>query len=248
MRTGLRSYLARSLAWVASIRPALGVVTSPVTRLRPVGGRLLPVVPRALLFSVPVGVAFALLLASADAVFAQLLRSPFERVPFPDLPRHLAVVAAAGIAFVTIAVRALSPVPLARATRPIAGGGLRPADWLSLLVTVDAVFALFVAVQVFTFFGGRRYVLEHTGVSFAGYARSGFWQMLAAATLTGAVIAASWIGGRPTRGTGRAWFVVLSTLLVALSLVILVSAFRRSFNLSRSAALRRLEALALPRC
>ena len=87
----------RSLAWVASIRPALGVVASPVTWLRPVGGRLLPVVPRALLFSVPVGVAFALLLASADAVFAQLLRSPFERVPFPDLPRHLAVVGAAGM-------------------------------------------------------------------------------------------------------------------------------------------------------
>ena len=227
VRTGLRSYVARSLAWVASVRPALAVIATPMTGLRPAGGRLLPVVSRALLISLPVGLVFALLLGSADAVFAELLRSPFERVPFPDLPRHLVVVGVAGAAFVTIAVRALAPVPLSRATRPIAGGGLRSTDWTSLLVTVDAVFALFVGVQAFTFFGGRRYVLEQTGLSFAEYARSGFWQMLAAATLTGAVIAAAWIGGRPARGRGRAWFVVLSTILVALSLVVLASAFHR---------------------
>lgn len=225
--TGLRSYVARSLAWVASVRPALAVLATPITRLRPAGGRLLPVVPRALLLSVPVGVVFALLLGSADAVFADLLRSPFERVPFPDLPRHLVVVGAAGAAFVTIAVRATAPVPLARATQPIQGGVLRPPDWVALLVTVDAVFALFVAVQAFAFFGGRRYVIEHTGLSFAAYARSGFWQMLAATSLTGVVLAAAWVGGRPAPGRGRVWFVALSTLLVALSLVVLASAFKR---------------------
>ena len=227
VRTGLRSYVARSLAWVASVRPALAVLATPMTGLRPAGGRLLPVVSRALLISLPVGLVFVLLLGSADAVFADLLRSPFERVPFPDLPRHLVLVGVAGAAFVTIAVRALAPVPLSKALRPIAGGGLRSTDWTSLLVTVDAVFALFVGVQAFTFFGGRGYVLEQTGLSFAEYARSGFWQMLAAATLTGAVIAAAWIGGRPARGRGRTWFVALSTLLVALSLVVLASAFHR---------------------
>lgn len=227
VKTGLRSYLARSLAWAASVRPALAVLATPVSRLRPAGGRLLPVVPRALLVSLPVGVVFALLLGSADAVFADLLRSPFERVPFPDLPRHLLVVGVAAAAFVTIAVRALAPVTLSRASRPIVGGGLRLTDWTSLLVTADAVFAPFVGVQALTFFGGRRYVLEHTGLSFAAYARSGFWQMLAAATLTGAVIAAAWVGGRPARGRARTWFVVLATLLVALSLVVLASAFHR---------------------
>ena len=227
VRTGLRSYVARSLAWVASVRPALAVLATPITRLRPAGGRLLPVVPRALLVSLPVGVVFALLLGSADAVFADLLRSPFERVPFPDLPRHLVVVGVAGAAFVTIAVRATAPVALARAIQPIEGGVLRPPDWISLLVTVDVVFALFVAVQLFTFFGGRRHVLAEAGLSFAEYARSGFWQMLAAATLTGAVIAAAWIGGRPPAGRRRLCFVVLSTLLVALSLVVLASAFQR---------------------
>jgi hypothetical protein len=227
VRTGVRSYVARAVSWTASLRPALGVLATPVRRLRPAGGRLLPVVSRALLFSLPVGLGFALLLGSADAVFADLLRSPFERVPLPGLPRHLVVVGVAGTVFATIAVRALAPVPHSRATRPIAGGELRTSDWTALLVTVDAVFALFVGVQIFTFFGGRPYVLEQTGLSFADHARSGFWQMLVAATLTGAVLAATWIGGRPARGRHRMWFIALSTLLVALSLIVLASAFRR---------------------
>jgi hypothetical protein len=184
-------------------------------------------VSRAIVVSLPVGIAFALLLGSADAVFADLLRSPFERVPFPDLPGHFLVVGAAGAAFVTIAVRSSAPVQLARAARPIDGGGLRPVDWISLLVTVDAVFTLFVAVQLFTSFGGRRHVLAENALTFAEYARSGFWQMLVAAALTGAVIAAAWIGGRPSIGRHRTWFVALSALLVALSLVVLTSAFQR---------------------
>jgi hypothetical protein len=227
VRTGLRSYIARGFAWAGSVRPALTVVAGPFARLLPAGGRIVPVVPRALIVSLPVGLAFALLLGSADAVFADLLRSPFERLPFPELPRHLLVVGAAGAAFVIVVVRAAMPVQLARAARPIEGGSLRTTDWISLLVTVDVVFALFVAVQLLTFFGGRRHVLAERGLTFAEYARSGFWQMLAAATLTGAVIAAAWIGGRPPAGSRRAWFVVLSALLVALSLVVLASAFQR---------------------
>lgn len=227
LRTGLRAYATRGLGWIASVRPALGVLAAPVARLRPADTRLLPAVPRIFLVSLPVGLVFALLLGSADAVFADLLRSPFERVPFPELPRHLLIVGVAGAGFMLLAVRASTPLRLERAATPIEGGVLRPADWISLLVTVDVLFALFVAVQLFTFFGGRRHVLTEAGLSFAEYARSGFWQMLVAATLTGAVIAGAWIGGRPSAGRRRVWFVVLSTLLVALAMVVLASAFHR---------------------
>jgi hypothetical protein len=226
VRTGLRAYVARTFAWAASVRPAFAILARPFERVVPVSGGG-PSAWRAIAVSVPVGLAFALLLGSADAVFADLLLSPFEEVPLPELPRHILVVGVAGAAFVTIAVRSSVPVRLAGSTRPIEGGNLRPADWISLLVTVDSVFALFVAVQLFTFFGGRRHVLAETGLTFAEYARSGFWQMLAAATLTGAVIAAAWIGGRPPAGRRRAWFIALSALLVALSLVVLASAFQR---------------------
>jgi hypothetical protein len=51
--------------------------------------------------------------------------------------------------------------------------------------------------------------------------------MLAAATLTGLLIAAAWIGGRPAIGRDRTWFKVLASMLVGLALVVLASAFQR---------------------
>jgi hypothetical protein len=71
---------------------ALAVLARPVTRLLLARGRILPAVPRALFISLSVGLGFALLLGSADAVFADLLRSPFERVVLPDLSRHVLIV------------------------------------------------------------------------------------------------------------------------------------------------------------
>lgn len=226
LRTGVRAYVVRTLGWAWAIPATAALFLRPLARLLP--GRRSPlVISRALLIALPAGLAFAFLLASADAVFAKLLTAPLEHLPFGELPRHVLVVAAACVAFSTLAVRSSVPFEPVRSTRPIDGGRLRTADWTSLLVTVDAVFALFVGVQVFTFFGGRGYVLAVTGRTFAEYARSGFWQMLAATTLTGLVIAVAWIGGRPVTGRPRRRFVVLSAVLIVLSLVVLVSAFQR---------------------
>ena len=226
LRAGLRAYAARAMAWTASIPAAASLMLRPFAG--PLQGRRRTLVLlRALLITLPAGLAFALLLGSADAVFSELLRAPFGQVSLGELPRHAIVVVAAGGAFVTLAVRSTVPTRLAWAAKPIEGGGLRPSDWVSLLVAVDVIFALFVGVQLVAFFGGRSHVLAETGLTFAEYARSGFWQMLAATTLTGIVIAAAWIGGRPTVGRQRTWFNVLASLLVCLSLVVLASAFQR---------------------
>jgi len=226
LRTGLRAYLTRLLTWLAAVLPALRFLVGPLRRLWPTGRPRSWAIPRAVALSLTVGLAFVLLLGSADAVFAELLRAPLRGVPFDRLPRHVVVVAGAGTAFVTLAVRSSRPVSPPGPWRPFEGGWLRPAEWISLLATVDTVFALFVGVQLYAFFGGRLHVLSETGLTFAEYARSGFWQMMAASTLTGLVIAAAWIGGRPT-GHDRAWFIGCATLLVSLSLVVLASAFQR---------------------
>ena len=225
-RAGLRAYAARAMAWTASIPAAAPIMLRPFAGLLR-GRRRTVVLARALLIALPAGLAFALLLGSADAVFAELLRAPFGQVSLGDLPRHVIVVAAAGGAFLTLSVRSTVPTRLVWAANPIEGGRLRPSDWVPLLVTVDAIFAVFVGVQLVAFFGGRSHLLAETGLTFAQYARSGFWQMLVAATLTGLVIAAALIGGRPTVGRQRTWFLVLASLLVCLSLVVLASAFQR---------------------
>ena len=225
-RTGVRAYVARAFAWTASIPTAGASLLRPLARLLP--GRRRPlVVPRAILIALPVGLAFAVLFASADPVFARLVSTPFEQLSFGEIPRHVVVVAFGAAAFSTLAVRSSVPIQLGRSAQGIDGGGLRPADWISVLATVDTVFALFVGVQLFTLFGGRRYVSAVTGLTFAEYARSGFWQMLAAATLTGLVIAASWVGGRPASSGRMMWFTSLAAALVGLSLVVLASAFQR---------------------
>jgi hypothetical protein len=226
LRAGLRAYSARAVAWAAFIPTGAALLLRPFSRLLPRDQRSLAA-PRAVLIALPVGLAFALLLGSADAVFAQLLRAPFEGLPWDDLLGHVVVIAAATLAFATLAARSTVPIRLGRAARPIEGGWLRQVDWISILVTVDTVFAFFVAVQVVAFFGGRPHVLAETDLTFAEYARSGFWQMLAAAALTGLVIAAAWVGGRPAIGRQRAWFTILACAMVGLSLVVLASAFER---------------------
>lgn len=124
LRTGLRAYAARALAWTVSMPTAGAMLLRPFAVPLP-GERRGLAVPRALLIALPVGLAFALLLGSADAVFAELLRAPFEQVPFGDLPRHVVVVTAAVGAFLTLAVRSSVPTRLAWTARPVEGGGLR---------------------------------------------------------------------------------------------------------------------------
>ena len=107
-----RSYVARASRGPCRCRRPRSTVT-PAARSahRRSAVALLGPVASALFISLPVGFVFALLLGSADAVFADLLRSPFEHVPFPRSARALLVVAAAGGAFLTLAVRVAGPAP-----------------------------------------------------------------------------------------------------------------------------------------
>jgi uncharacterized protein DUF4153 len=100
-------------------------------------------------------------------------------------------------------------------------------EWLTALTLLDLLFVGFVLVQVSVLFGGHRYVLATEGVTYAEYARQGFFQLLAVGALTLAVIAAAvrWARREGSRDT-----LVLRLLLGALSvltLVILASALRR---------------------
>lgn len=113
------------------------------------------------------------------------------------------------------------PVPLKNGR-----DGKRPAvdalGFALVLAALDALYLLFLAVQSAGLFGGAAYLAQR-GISYAEWARSGFFQMVGVATvnLTVTMAALSF-----SRRENRSWRAVrlLSALLALESLVLLVSA------------------------
>jgi uncharacterized protein DUF4153 len=162
---------------------------------------------------------FLPLFATADAAFAHLLG---ELVPNHALDRPLtrAAVWVAVTGFggaLLVAGRGKAVEPALPAYDRL--GRIESAVPLGALL---ALFAGFVALQLTTLYGGHDYVLRTAGLTYAEYAREGFAQLLAAAALTLAVLAAAVRWARDDR--------LVRLLLAALSLltlVVLASALKR---------------------
>jgi hypothetical protein len=159
------------------------------------------------------------LFATADAAFAHMLDAI---VPQEAADRPVAR-AAAWLALVALggALLQAGRADPARGANP-ARHTLARVEWTVPLVLLVGLFAAFVALQLTALYGGNDYVLRTSGLTYAEYARSGFAQLIAAAALTLAVIAAAarWAGDeRRLR--------ILLGALCALTLVVLASAFTR---------------------
>lgn len=229
--------VARAPARVALRLPeGIGLVLRPLLqRLRYERvANLLPVA-RGVLLGAALAVIFGSLFASADRAFAHLARSVL--VPEWDLgllPARIfvafAIVASAG-AYVAASPPFRAAPAFASRGRPEGGviprRKLKRVEWLSALLVVDALFASFVLVQVAVLFGGRDHVLETAGLSYAQYAREGFFQLLVVAALTLALVAASIAWSEIASRRDRIALQGLLGSLSALTLVVLASALKR---------------------
>jgi hypothetical protein len=99
--------------------------------------------------------------------------------------------------------------------------------WLAPLAAMAALFGVFDGIQVSVLFGDYRAVLKSTGMSYADYARQGFWQLIVATVLTMVVIGFA-IRWSPRGGQHESMIasITLCTLCV-LALVVVGSALRR---------------------
>ena len=96
-----------------------------------------------------------------------------------------------------------------------------------LLGLLDLLSMAFVAVQVRYFFGGSALVHTTTGLTYAEYARRGFFQLLAvAALLLPFLLMVHWLL-RPDDAPGQRLFKWLAAIQIALLFVIMASAFQR---------------------
>ena len=146
-----------------------------------------PVV-RGLLLALPLLLVFATLFAAADAVFATQLRNVanFDWIG-PQAPVQTLVAVVGGWLFAgTLACAWIlhRPPGSASATEPVRLGA---TEAVTVLVLLDAMFAVFAALQTAYLFGGAD-TFAVSGMSYSDYARRGFFELIIAAFLAGVVI------------------------------------------------------------
>src|SRR5207302_7099851 len=120
--------------------------------------RLRPAVP-GVLAGLALVVVFGALFASADPVFARLVRGS---VP-PVSPAAVVVFLAGGLVTLSALRLRMTPPP---EDEPVDRRALLRAHWVVPLALLDLLFAVFVAVQVTVLFGGHGYVLDPRGPSY----------------------------------------------------------------------------------
>lgn len=194
-------------------------------------GRALPVL-RGLLLALPVLVVFIALLTSADLIFAEWVQALLDLDILAMLwswVRHglvillIGVPVAGALAYTARARKAGSATSPAWLTPPRFIGA---TEGLVVINSVNILFAIFVGLQLTYLFGGLANITS-SGFTYAEYARRGFAELVLVALLTlGLVYVLRDISRLDSPKTSLA-FKVSATILVGLTCVMLVSAFRR---------------------
>ncbi|NMO22643.1 DUF4173 domain-containing protein [Pyxidicoccus fallax] len=193
--------------------------------------RLMPFA-RGILIALPVLFVFGVLLESADAAFA----SAIHRVLDVDVWALFGttVVHTLGALFAAcVAAAVLGHALRRRKGREWGEDEVAPArpllgltEALTLILAVDALFLVFAGFQVaYLFIGGASSPAE--GYTYAEYARRGFFELLAVSMLTLALVMALARWTRRESPLAEGAFRVGTSLMVALTLLILASAMKR---------------------
>ncbi|HEX2700901.1 MAG TPA: DUF4173 domain-containing protein [Acidimicrobiales bacterium] len=198
----------------------LGREHSRVARRRAGGTSPWPAIGRGVLLATPVVLVVGVLLGTADPVFASLFRVEDAG----DLVLHVALLgigAWAGGGLLRMA-SSVAPGPLPQTARRLGF-----VEAMTVVGSLVALYAAFAVAQLVAVAGGARTVLDTAGLTYAEYARSGFFQLLAVATLTLAVLLAVRAVVDVSTAARRRTFLVLSEAAVALTVAIVVVALRR---------------------
>lgn len=179
-----------------------------------------------LLAAMPVALVFGGLLMDADPVFNRLMTDNLA-VRLDFLANHTAVVvtwawATAGLLRLLLSHSEARPQP-AR----VAGGRFGLAEVGTVLVIVDLLFLAFVAVQLRYLFGGHELVQALTGLSYAEYARSGFFQLVTVAALAlPFLLLADWLLEQHDPVTRRRFRWLAALMLLLLNVMLASALFR----------------------
>jgi hypothetical protein len=137
----------------------------------------------------------------------------------------------AGLVYAAPARQSLEELPSVGATQRLALPKRPPLSlgWveaLTILVSVDLLFGSFIAIQGAYFFGGLN-TLDRTGMTFAEYARRGFFELLAVACLALGMLCGLAVAARRETPVQRLAFNTANGALIALVLGLVASAHQR---------------------
>ncbi len=181
-------------------------------------------VARGLLIALPLLILFGALFASADVFFSDLLAGSAPLSP-GEAAGHIALV----VVFAWLAAGYLWLVWIER-RQPLQGANV--GNWAGfgrieaavVFGLLDLLFLAFVAVQFRYLFGGAGSVEASSTLTYAEYARRGFFELVAVAALVVPVIL---LGHWALRGRGGRLYTTLAAALVLLVFVVIASALRR---------------------
>ncbi len=207
----------RSVSWTR-----LGLAGLARSERRPLG----PIVGSLLVTGALLAV-FGALFAGADVAFGRAISGLFPalRVDRVVASAVFFVVTTAGVlagGFLAVApprfARAASATPIGR------------APWAIPIVALDLMFLAFAAVQADVLLASDKdRLLRSTGLTYAEYARQGFWQLLVVTGLVLAIVAVA-VRYAPREGRAdRAGVRTLLGLLCVLTLVVVAVALRRLY-------------------
>lgn len=177
---------------------------------------------------------FGTLFVSADAAFARLATEVL--IPEVELERaslrvivfgFVAIFSGALVLSRSAAADSAGEVAFAWRAAPGERRSLRKVEWSFPIAVLDVLFASFVVVQMAVLFGGRHHVELTPGLTYAEYARQGFFQLLAVAGLVLLVVAVVVRKVRSEVPEERRLEQGVLGLLCVLTLVVLASAWYR---------------------
>ncbi|MGW3342649.1 DUF4153 domain-containing protein [Nonomuraea rubra] len=168
---------------------------------------------------------FGLLFASADAVFASYVERLTATPDWAEsAPLRIFLFALFAVLLAAVVLVALRPVvdPVGPDTRFRVSRSI----WALPLSAVNLLFAAFVAVQITALFGGNTLVLRTAGLTYAEYARQGFFQLVVVSVFVLAIVAVA-AGLLKVERRERWLLAVLLGVLCGLTMVVLASALHR---------------------
>ena len=176
----------------------------------------------------PLLLLFGSLFSAADPVFAQTVRR-LVGVDLSAAVEHTFRTVVLG-AFAAGYLRGIvmpTPEAAARPALNLPAAGERATATLTALGLLNALFLLFVVVQLRYFFGGAERVETIAGLTFAEYARSGFFELVwASGFVVPVLLGADWAVRNASQSAVR-WFRITAVVTLGLMSVIIASALGR---------------------